>query len=91
MLKVNAKIILYSGEAKRQTPLKSGYRPLFEISNETKVSGLITLLDRAELKPGDEAIVEIQFANASCVKGAEFRFYESVEALGEASVLEVLS
>ncbi len=90
MNRVRAKIKLYSGQNKRQTPFTNGYRPLFDVLEKTKTSGMITLLDRQAFNPGDEGIVEIKFLEANCSEGTLFYFYESVEALGEGVVVEVL-
>lgn len=38
MIKVKAKIKLYKGINKRQTPFKSGYRPQFKFIEYTKAS-----------------------------------------------------
>jgi translation elongation factor EF-Tu-like GTPase len=90
MIKVLAQIRLYSGVGKRRTAFASGYRPLFDVRENTKTSGQITLLDRDKLAPGDSACVEIKFINAECVKGTKFYFYESREPLGEGEVIEIL-
>ncbi|MCP5006435.1 MAG: hypothetical protein GY941_21235 [Planctomycetes bacterium] len=90
MIRVKAKINLYTGMDKRTTPFTSGYRPLFDVLAETKTSGMITLLDRDSFQPGDEGIVEIKFITANCNTGTKFFFYESIEPLGEGIVLEVL-
>lgn len=90
MIKVKANIKLYVGKNKRKSPFTNGYRPLFNISHESKVSGMITLLDRVEFKPGEQGIVEIKFLSGNCSKGTDFYFYESNEALGEGTVLEML-
>lgn len=91
MIKIRAKIKLYSGISKRKTPFTNGYRPLFDVLEETKTSGMITLLDREKFHPGDEGVVEIKFLDADCVEGTQFLFYESKEPLGEGIVLEVLA
>ena len=91
MNKIKAKIKLYSGINKRKTPFTNGYRPLFDVLEETQISGMITLLDREEFRPGDEGVVEIKFLHANCIKGTQFLFYESEEPLGEGVVLEVLA
>ncbi len=90
MVRVKAQIRLYAGVGKRKTPFASGYRPLFDVLEETKTSGMITLLDRESFEPGDEGTVEIKFIKANCDKGTRFNFYESVEPLGEGVVLELL-
>lgn len=91
MVRVKAKIKLYSGLNKRQTPFSNRYRPLFDVLEGTKTSGMITLLDREEFSPGDEGVVEITFLNANCYEGTLFHFYESIEPLGEGTVLEILT
>lgn len=90
MVKVKARIKLYSGGGKRKTPFMSGYRPLFDVVEKTLVSGMITLLDREEFNPGDEGVVEINFLEADCSEGARFFFYEGVEPLGEGRVVDVM-
>ena len=90
MVKIKAKIKLYAGVGKRKTPFKSGYRPLFDALDDTRVSGMIILLDRDEFKPGEEGIVEIKFIEAKLSNDTNFYFYESEEPLGEGIVLEVL-
>ena len=90
MVRVRANIKLYSGQNKRKTPFSNGYRPLFDVLEGTKTSGMITLLDRETFNPGDEGVVEIKFLEANCSEGMRFHFYESVEALGEGIVVEIL-
>ncbi|MCP3869803.1 MAG: hypothetical protein GY703_17260 [Gammaproteobacteria bacterium] len=90
MIRVRAHIKLYIGAGKRRTPFTSGYRPLFDVLEDTKTSGMITLLDRDDFGPGDEGVVEIKFINANCEEGTRFHIYESVEPLGEGFVLELL-
>jgi len=90
MVRIKAKIKLYAGVGKRKTPFANGYRPLFDVLEDNKTSGMITLLDRDEFKPGDEGIVEIKFIDANCSKDTLFYFYESREPLGEGVVVEIL-
>lgn len=95
MIKVKAKIKLFEGENKRQTPFDTGYRPLFSFIKETKTSGKIALIDRDIFKPGEEGIVEITFLNKEYLgerfgMGTPFKFYESEEPLGEGEILDVL-
>lgn len=95
MIKIRAKIKLYKGKGKRQTPFTSGYRPLFEFIQGMKTSGQITLNDRLRFAPGEEGIVEIVFLNRkylgnSFKPGLIAKFYEAKEPLGEAKVLEIL-
>ena len=89
MVKVKAEIELYSGENKRKTPFVSGYRPLFDIIGETKLSGMIDLIDRTEFSPGEKGIVEIRFLVNDLQKGLEFHFFEALEPLGEGYILEI--
>lgn len=94
MIKVKAKIKLFEGDNKRQTPFNTGYRPLFSFIKETKTSGQIVLMDRDVFKPGDEGIVEIAFLNKEYLGkdfgiGTSFKFYESEEPLGEGEILEI--
>ncbi len=90
MVRVKAQIKLYAGSGKRKTPFTSGYRPLFDVLEGTKTSGMITLIDRESFEPGDEGMVEIKFIKANCDEGTRFYFYESIEPLGEGVVLELL-
>lgn len=91
MIRVRAQIKLYSGDGNRKTPFFNGYRPLFDLMEDTKVSGMITLLDRNEFQPGEEGVVEIKFLEANCTEGTKFYFYESKDPLGEGTVIEVLN
>lgn len=91
MVRILAKIKLFSGPQKRQTGFKSGYRPLFNVLDKgEKTSGMITLLDREIFLPEEEAIVEIKFVNAQCTVNTKFYFYENIEPLGEGRVLKIL-
>jgi elongation factor Tu len=96
MIKIKAKIKLYTGENKRRTPFATGYRPLFQFIKEMKTSGQITLLNQEKFTPGDEGVVEISFLHKEYLGqdfsvGKSFKFYESEEALGEGEILEVLN
>lgn len=95
MIKVRAKIKLYEGKDKRQTPFTSGYRPLFDFITKTRTSGQIILLNQKEFRPGDEGIVEINFLNKDYLgddfgAGKVVKFYEGKELLGIAEILELL-
>lgn len=95
MIKIIAKIKLYTGEKKRKTPFVTGYRPLFQFIEETKTSGQITLLNQEKFIPGEEGIVEISFLHKEYLGldfriGKSFKFYESEEPLGEGEIIEVL-
>lgn len=89
MKKIIANLKLYSGNNKRQTAFFDGYRPLFDIKDQGFKTGMITLLDRKEFLPGDEAQVEIRFLNAEIAEGTKIYFYEAVEPLGECAVIKV--
>ncbi len=95
MIKIKAKLKLYKGSDKRQTPFYSGYRPLFNFIEETKTSGQITLLDKEEFKPGEEGIVEIAFLHEKYLgddfkAGRKFLFDEGSISLGEGEIIEIL-
>lgn len=90
MINVTARLRLYQGKNKRQTPFQSGYRPLFELNKGTKTSGMITLLDREELLPGDSAIVSIKFLLNDCPIGLSSYFYEGKESLGKITIIDVM-
>ncbi|MFK7798670.1 MAG: hypothetical protein AB8E82_14555 [Aureispira sp.] len=88
MIKIRAKIKLYNI---RKTPFRSGYRPLFDFGSKNKTSGHITLLDKQEFLPGEEAYVEIAFLNRQYLgkdfqEGTTFFFGEGVYTLGEGKV-----
>lgn len=95
MIKIRAKIRLYAGENKRQTPFISGYRPLFEFIGIMKTSGQINLINQEKFMPGEEGFVEIIFLNREYLGedfrvGKSFKFYEGIEPLGEGEVAEML-
>jgi translation elongation factor EF-Tu-like GTPase len=95
MIKVKAKIKLYKGECKRETPFKTGYRPHFKFDGGMKTSGSITLVNQEHFLPDEEGVVEINFVNRESLGqsfgvGKSFYFYEGEEPLGEGQVLEFL-
>ena len=59
---VKAKIRLFH---RRTVPVYDGYRPVFNFVTESKVGGLIRLLDREFFSPGEIGVVEIQFLTAA--------------------------
>ena len=94
MVRVKARIKLFEGTNKRQTPFTSGYRPLFKFIEETMTSGQISLINQKQFSPGEEGIVEIAFLNKGLLGGdfrigKRFNFYESEEPLGEGEILEI--
>lgn len=89
--KILAKIKLYKGKNKRKTAFKTNYRPMFDsFYQETKISGMIILLNNEDFQPGEEKFVEIKFLHVNCVKYKKFYFYEGKEALGEGIVIKCL-
>ncbi|MBN8703797.1 MAG: hypothetical protein J0M08_12085 [Bacteroidetes bacterium] len=95
MIKIKARIRLYSSDKGRKTPFTDGYRPLFNFVEEMKASGQITLLDRKEFYPNDEAEVEIRFVSKEYLGddikvGKKFVFGEGRSNLGEGVVIEIL-
>ena len=95
MIKISAKIKLYTGENKRKTPFVTGYRPLFQFISDTKTSGQITLRTQEKFMLGEEGIVEISFLHKEYLGqdfriGKSFNFYESEEPLGEGEIIEIL-
>lgn len=94
MIKVKAKIKLFEGKGKRQTPFINGYRPVFKFLEEMKTSGQITLINQDEFIPGEEGVVEIVFLHKEYLGqnfgiGKLFNFYEGEEPLGEGKILEI--
>lgn len=94
MMKIKANLKLYQGVNKRKTPFFTKYRPLFEFTKESKVSGQINLIDQKEFRPGDDGIVEVVFVNLKYLGndfkvGKTFSFFEAKEPLGEGVILEV--
>ena len=95
MIKIKASLLLYKGVNKRTISIKSGYRPLFSIMKESKISGHIELLDKTELKPGEKTNVKILFLNSDYITRNKIidktvYFYESKEALGEIKCITIL-
>lgn len=93
MVKIRAHIKLY--ENGRKTPFYSGYRPLFNFTDEMKTSGKIDLIDREQFCPGEEGEVEILFLNRDYLGvdfdiGKTFLFGEGAVPLGDGIVKEIL-
>lgn len=94
MIRIKARIKLFKGENKRQTPFSVGYRPLFQFIESTKTSGQISLINQSQFKPGEESVVEIAFLNKEYLGedfgiGKKFNFYEAQEPLGEGEIIEI--
>tara|TARA_R110000787_G_scaffold237806_1_gene344138 strand:- start:166 stop:456 length:291 start_codon:yes stop_codon:yes gene_type:complete len=95
MIKVKAKIKLYSGkDGGRKTPFKSGYRPLFQFPGCMKTSGQISLINIEEFLPEAEGCVEILFISKEHLGknfsvGSKFTFGEGFGPIGEGEVLKI--
>lgn len=94
MIKIKAKIHLFKGKNKRQIPLYSAYRPVFQFKNNIATSGHIILTDREKVRPGETATVRILFAQANHLKNGDeyiehFSFREGKEVLGEGVLIDV--
>lgn len=89
MIKITARLKL---NHVRKTGITTGYRPLFSFIIESMTSGHIQLLDRDELFPGEEAIVEILFLNEDLLgnfsKGQVVKLGESPRTIvGEIEII----
>ena len=74
---VKAKLILYKGTDKRKTSIKDRYRPILSI-NGNNHSGRIRLINKTEVFPREECIVEIEFlVNILLDRKQVFYFFES--------------
>ncbi len=96
MLYVRAKISLFKGSTYRKTPFTDGYKPSFNFVDNMKKSGKISLLNKKEFVPGEEAEVEITFLDKKYLgsdfgNGKEFTFGEGQHILGEGKIIEVLN
>lgn len=95
IIQVTCKISLLKGRKKLSGPIFSGYRPLFYFKDSsTRLSGMITMLDREKLFPGETAIVKTSFIggivrDSYFVPGEKFTFSEALEVLGEGEILVV--
>lgn len=96
IVKIKARIRLNDP---RKVPFYSGFMPCFEFFPEnpdSKIGGLITLLDRDKFFPGDEASVEItygfrEFLGNELYVGKKFTFSEGTSTpIGEGSVEKIL-
>ena len=94
MITVKARIRLFAGVKKRQTPFASGYRPMFRFIPEMSTSGKITLIDGGEFHPGEEKTVLITFSDDKYLgdnfnSGSTFTFHEGIDALGEGEIISI--
>ena len=97
LIKILAKIKLFSGENMRQTPFISEYRPAFDFKGaRTKLSGRIDLIDREKFEPGSSGVVQVTFIKGMIndeyfTKGQTFFISEGGKYnLGEGEILELL-
>ncbi len=95
MIKVRARITLFKGVNKRQSPFSNGYRPLFRFVDSTLTSGQIKLINQDHFCPGEEGVVEVTFLNREFLGddfgvGKSFNFSESNIPLGEGEIIEEL-
>ena len=98
VIKITAKIDLFSGQNMLQKPIFSNYRPAFYFAGAlTKLSGKINLIDRDSFLPGTSAIVQVTFikgiiSNDYFRKGETFTISEGGEYnLGKGEILEVIT
>jgi translation elongation factor EF-Tu-like GTPase len=98
LIKVLARIKLFSGENMRQTPFASKYHPAFDFpGTKTKISGRIDLIDMDNFKPGTENTVYITFlkgmiSDDNLKKGKTFNISEGGKyVLGEGEIVEMLA
>ena len=97
LIKVLAKIELFSGYNMRKTPFTNGYKPLFDfIGEKTKISGSIDLMGKEEFTPGTSGTVQITFIkgilNSNHFKiGETFTFGEGREPIGKGEIIEVIN
>ena len=93
LIEITARIELFKGEDVRQTPVVSGYRPLFDFPGaKTKISGKIDLIDMNDFSPGQKGVVKISFINGMISndyfqKSVKFTFGEGMKDLGKGEVL----
>lgn len=98
LIKVLAKIELFSGKNMRQIPFSNKYRPAFEFKGaRTKLSGSIDLIDTDTFAPGMSGIVKVTFIKGMIEdnyfkKGESFTISEGGKyALGKGEILEIVN
>jgi GTPase len=78
----------------RSSPIKSGYRPLFNFSKVSLQSGKIELIDKELLNQGERAYTNVYFVSDQLLKdvaiGKEFFFFEGPNKVGAGKVIDVL-
>jgi translation elongation factor EF-Tu-like GTPase len=86
--------IKFNVSSNRTWPIKDGYRPGFNFGGESFLSGVIKLLDKKELLPGESCDAKIYFPSdlhvANISKGKNFTFTEGPNQIGEGYVNDVL-
>lgn len=92
LFKIEAQIKI-NKNGKRTLPIRTGYRPGFIFVDNTQTSGSISLLDREELKLGEEACVEVCFISDELLGdikiGAKFSFFEGPVEIGKGTVINI--
>jgi translation elongation factor EF-Tu-like GTPase len=96
LISIEAKIKLFAGQEMRQTPFRSGYRPLFSFRDAiTQISGRIDLINSEFFAPGQTDIVEVTFIKGILSEnffkiGEQFTFSEGQDPLGRGQIIEIL-
>jgi translation elongation factor EF-Tu-like GTPase len=93
LFKIKAKIKINT-KGGRTLPFTTGYRPGFVFIKNKQTSGSINLLEKEELSPGEQSVVEIYFVSnvllGEIKSSTMFKFYEGPCEIGEGIVLEVI-
>ncbi len=95
LIKIQARIELFSEGTGRKVPFNSGYRPIFTFKDaSTKLSGRIDLIHGNVFIPGTSGVVNITFiagmiSNDHFKKGEQFTFSEGLHTVGSGEILEV--
>lgn len=93
LFKIKAEIFIYN-QGGRTLPIKTGYRPGFIFINNAQTSGSIKILDKNEMIPGSNGIVEIYFFSDALLGNIkinnEFKFYEGNVEIGQGKVIDVI-
>lgn len=97
LIKVLAKIELFTGENMLQSPIYSKYRPVFDFKGaRTKLSGRIDLIDMDNFAPGTSGTVQVSFIKGminddSFKKGEAFTISEGGKyVLGKGEILDII-
>jgi translation elongation factor EF-Tu-like GTPase len=96
LIKVLAKLELYSGDKMREVPFYNGYRPIFEFKGaRTKTSGRIDLIEMDNFPPGTIAEVQVTFIKGMISdkffsKGEPFSISEGTHDIGKGEIIKLL-